>query len=204
MLGSLHESSPLADPRRVHVASDEPAESACSTPVASSRPSATSDDMRFDDNFSADENSAFGAREHDAATAATDAGSCSASGTWGAAETASLASVVQSPAPRTQSATRSRAAAAQASAAAPAPAAELTAPAMDERAAKVFPLDASEPRASDMGAVANGQPSNQHTLFVWGLKPLHRRVSHSASMLTACVCRARARFRCAPTVPPRC
>ena len=34
------------------------------------------------------------------------------------------------------------------------------------------------------------------------LKPLHRRVSHSAPMLTACVCRARARFRCALTVPP--
>ena len=38
---------------------------------------------------------------------------------------------------------------------------------MDERAAKVFPLDATEPRASGMGAVASGQPSNQHTLFVW-------------------------------------
>ena len=51
---------------------------------------------------------------------------------------------------------------------------------MDERAAKVSPLETAAPVASEMGAVADGQPSNQLVLRIWEAAVRRFRV-HSAT-----------------------
>ena len=166
MRRSKRKSSPLADPSSSHTTADAACEPAIGTPIAPARPSTVSSAHSSSEINSTDENAGNAPREHAAASAGSDAGCCPADAGRGSADPAGLADIALTPAQSTGSAVRTRAAALEAVAAAPSPAAELTAPAMDERAAKVFPLDATEPKASTMGAVAYGQPSNQHVLLV--------------------------------------
>ena len=157
----------LAAASRSRTATDEAAEAGGGTPVEPARALADSVVPTAHHFFPADSKAESEREEHPGTAAATDAAQCSASQWRGAADSAGLADVAQSPAASARSAALTRAAAAEAAAAAPAPAAELTAPAMDERAAKVSPLDTAAPVASEMGAVADGQPSNQLVLRIW-------------------------------------